>query len=391
MHNFHFHHYTDMLFGKDTELQTGEMVKKHGGKKVLLVYGGGSIKRSGLYDRVIQSLNDAGVAIVEHGGIKPNPILSCVYEGLEKARKENVDFVLAVGGGSSMDTAKAIALGMVYDGDVWDFYSGKVPEKMAPVGVVVTISGTGSETSRSSVITKEEGCLKRGFMYEVARPTFCILNPELTYTLPPFQTAAGATDAFAHTFERFFCEAGSNDLTDHLAAALMRSVVKNSKIVMKEPENYDARAEIMLAAALSHDDFTGLGRGVYDSASHSLEHELSASYDVAHGAGLAVVMPAWVQYIYKRNPEQYVKFCNLVFDVPLEGSADEIVAEGVKRFRAWLKEIGMPVTMKELGIPDNSQFAEMAHRCRRNPRGLIGNVYDMTPEDIINIFESVLA
>ena len=291
MYNFNYYTPTKVVFGKNTEDQCGELVKEQGCKKVLIHYGSGSVRRSGLLDKVKASLDDAEVDYIELGGAVPNPRLSLVYEGIELAKKEGVDFILAVGGGSAIDSAKAIGYGVANEGDVWDFYDRKRQATgCLPIGVVLTIAATGSEMSNSSVITKEEGWVKRGYSSDYGRPHFAIMNPELTMTLPDYQTACGCTDILMHTMERYFTNGGNMEITDSIAEGLMRTVIENARILVRDPKNYDARAEVMWAGSLSHNGLTGCGAVVGgDFASHALEHEIGGIYDVAHGAGLAAI------------------------------------------------------------------------------------------------------
>ncbi|WP_303805483.1 iron-containing alcohol dehydrogenase, partial [Ruminococcus flavefaciens] len=286
MDNFNFYSPTEFVFGKDRESECGEYVKKYGGSKVLIHYGGGSAERSGLLGRVRESLNKSGISFVELGGVKPNPRDTLVYKGIDLCRSEGVDFILAVGGGSSIDSAKAIAAGVPYDGDFWDFYSGKSIEKALPIGVVLTIAAAGSEGSGDSVITKEDGMLKRGAGSDALRARFSILNPALTQTLPAYQTACGATDIMAHVFERYFTNTTEVEITDRLCEAVLITMVKETPRVIADPDNYDARANIMWAGMVAHNGIVGVGRS-QDWNSHGIEHELSALYDCAHGAGLA--------------------------------------------------------------------------------------------------------
>ena len=314
MENFEFYSPTRIIFGRGTEEKVGELTKEYG-TKVLLHYGGGSIKKYGLYDKVVKSLQDAGVDFIELGGVQPNPRLGLVKEGIKICRENDIDFILAVGGGSVIDSAKAISLGVPYEGDVWDFFMGKaLPEKNLPVGVVLTIPAAGSESSNSVVITKEEGLLKRSCNNDINRPVFAIMNPELTFTLPPYQTASGVVDMMAHIMERYFTHQTDVDLTDGLCESMLKTIMKNALIVMEEPDNYDARAELMWAGTLAHNGLVGTGR-IGDWASHAIEHELSAMYDVAHGAGLAVVFPAWMKYVYKHNVNRFAQFAVNVFNV----------------------------------------------------------------------------
>ena len=389
MENFQYHMYTDIVFGKGAEKQVANKVKEYGGTKVLLVYGGGSVKRSGLYDTVVSALNDAGLPFVELGGVQPNPRLSLVKKGLELAKKEGCDFFLGIGGGSVIDTAKAIALGMVYGDDFWKIYQKKlVPTQMAPVGTIHTISATGSETSRSSVIKDDlDTQHKFGFMLEPCRPVFALMNPELTMSLPVYQIAAGATDVFAHTVERYFAE-GDCYLGDKFCEGLLRSVVKYAPVAIKDPKNYEAQAELMLAGSFSHNDTTGLGRNGMDGSCHGLETQVSGLFDTAHGAGLAVIMPAWMEYMINTQEDihQFVKFATNVFDVEFDPAHMKAVAlEGVKRFRAWLKEIGMPLTFAELGVTDVAKLLE--HTCKKD--GAVGHHSPLHYEDVKTIFYSV--
>jgi hypothetical protein len=331
MENFTFLSPTKIIFGRGVENQVGDETRVYS-KKVLLHYGGGTIKRIGLYDRVVKSLRDAGVEFIELGGVQPNPRLSLVKQGIELCRKHNIDFILAVGGGSVIDSAKAIAVGVPYEGDVWDFYSGKeVPEKALPVGVVLTIPAAGSEASKSSVITNEDGWYKRGLNVEIIRPKFAIMNPEITFTLPPYQTACGAADIMAHVMERYFTHQKDVDFTDRLCEATLKTIIKNVPIVLEEPENYQARAEIMWASTIAHNDLLSTGR-IGDWASHAIEHELSGIYDVPHGAGLAVVFPAWMKYVYKEDVDRFVQFATRVWDVEMDFSnPDRTALEGIYR------------------------------------------------------------
>lgn len=352
MDNFVFYSPTRFVFGRNTETQVGELVKSYGGKKVLIHYGGGSVVRSGLLERVIKSLDDAAIAHVELGGVKPNPRSDLVYEGIDFARKEGVDFVLAVGGGSVIDSAKAIALGVVYDGDFADYYFGKetknpkaVPASL-PIGTVLTIAAAGSEGSPNSVITLE-GDLKRACTGEVLRPKFSILNPELTLTLPLYQVACGLTDMFAHVVERYFTPTHDVTITDEMCEAIMRTIVSEGEKAISEPNNYEARANIMWAGTVAHNNVCGVGR-VQDWSSHAIEHELSALYDCAHGAGLAVIMPAWMEYVMETDIARFARFAERVFGVK-EADGRAAAKAGIKAYRAWLRKIGMPLSFGELG------------------------------------------
>ena len=297
MDNFNFYSPTEFVFGKDTENQAGEMVKKYGGTKVLLHYGSGSAVKSGLLGRVKKSLDDCGITYTELGGVQPNPRDTLIYKGIEICKNEGIDFILSVGGGSCIDSSKGIAIGALYDGDFWDFYgTGKPVERALPVGTVLTIAAAGSEGSGASVVTKEEGMEKRDTGSDLLRPKFSVMNPELLFTLPAYQTACGATDIMAHVFERYFTTTPEANVTDRLCEALLLTMIQETPRVLADPCNYEARANIMWAGTVAHNDIVGVGRAQAWN-SHGLEHELSGLYDVAHGAGLAVVMPAWMEYV----------------------------------------------------------------------------------------------
>lgn len=352
MDNFNFYSPTEFIFGKDRESECGEYVKKYGGSKVLIHYGGGSAERSGLLGRVRESLNKSGISFVELGGVKPNPRDTLVYKGIDLCRSEGVDFILAVGGGSSIDSAKAIAAGVPYGGDFWDFYSGKHIEKALPIGVVLTIAAAGSEGSGDSVITKEDGMLKRGAGSDVLRSKFSILNPALTQTLPAYQTACGATDIMAHVFERYFTNTTEVEITDRLCEAVLITMVKETPRVIADPDNYDARANIMWAGMVAHNGLVGVGRS-QDWNSHGIEHELSALYDCAHGAGLAVIMPSWMEFVYKHNVMRFCQMATRVFGCQMNFENPEATAlEGIRRFRSFLHSIGMPINFAELGAKE---------------------------------------
>lgn len=386
MINFEYLNPTKIIFGKGNEKRVGNEVIQYG-KRILLHYGGGSIKKSGLYDTVVKSLEEAGVYFIELSGVKPNPRLSLVKEGIKLCRDNDIDFILAVGGGSVIDSAKAIAVGVKYQGDVWDFYEGKaVPTETLPVGVILTIAAAGSECSKSSVITNENGWYKRGLNVELIRPRFAILNPELTFTLPPYQTACGIADIMAHIMERYFTQVDNVELTDRLCEATLKTVIGNAAKVIREPDNYDARAEIMWAGTNAHNDLLSTGR-ISDFGSHAIEHELSGIYDVAHGAGLAVVFPAWMKYVYKNNIDRFVQFAVRVWNVEQYFDDPERTAlEGIQRLESFFKSIGLPVTLKELNIPDD-RLEEMAEKCRKGSDGTTGNFVKLNKEDILNILK----
>ncbi len=352
MNNFNFYSPTEFIFGKDTENNCGEYVKKYGGTKVLIHYGTGSVIRSGLLDRVCKSLDNTNIEYVMLGGVKPNPRDTLVYEGIEICKKENVDFILSVGGGSCIDSAKAIAAGANYEGDFWDFYSGKHVTSALPIGTVLTIAAAGSEGSGASVITKEEGMLKRDTGSDVLRPKFSILNPELTQTLPAYQTACGITDIMAHVFERYFTNTRDVEITDRLCEAVLITMIKESYKVIKNPDDYQARANIMWAGTVAHNDIVGVGRS-QDWNSHMIEHELSGLYDCAHGAGLAVVMPSWMEYVYKHDVMRFAQMavriwgCQMNFENP-----EETALNGIYAFRRFLSDIGMPINFEQLGAKE---------------------------------------
>jgi alcohol dehydrogenase YqhD (iron-dependent ADH family) len=354
----------------------------------LVHFGGSSAKKSGLLDRVFDSLTISGIDYVTLGGVIPNPRLSKVYEGIELCKKENVDFILAVGGGSVIDSAKAIGYGMVNDCDVWNLYEGKAQATgCLPVGVILTISAAGSEMSNSSVITKEEGWLKRGCNTEYARCKFAIMNPELTYTLPPYQTESGCTDILMHTMERYFTMERSMEVTDSISEGLMRTVIRNAKILMAEPQSYDARAEIMWAGSLSHNGLTGCG-SVGDWACHQLEHELDGMFDVAHGAGLSAVWGSWARYVYKTNVMRFVQFAVNVLGVSNDFNDHEMTAlEGIKAMEDFYRSIGMPSSIRELGVElTDEQIHELSYKCSFKNTRTIGNFQILNIEDIKKIY-----
>lgn len=350
MESFNFYSPTEFVFGRNRESECGELVKKYGGTKVLLHFGSSSAERSGLLGKVRESLKKAEVPFVELGGVQPNPKDSKVYEGIELCRREKVDFILSVGGGSCIDSAKAIAIGVLYDGDFWDFYAGKASiQKALPVGTVLTIAAAGSEGSPSSVVTKEEGGLKRGVGSDIIRPKFSVLNPEWTCSLPAYQTACGATDIMAHVFERYFTNTPEVEITDRLCEAVLLTMLKEVPRVIQDPECYEARANIMWAGTVAHNDIVGVGRS-QDWNSHGLEHELSGLYDVAHGAGLAVIMPAWMEYVMNYNVMRFAQMACRVFGCNMDFENPENTAKaGIREFRRFLSKIGMPINFEELG------------------------------------------
>ena len=349
MDNFTFYSPTFFSFGKDTESQAGELVKRFGGSKVLIHYGGGSVVRSGLLDRVKKSLDSEGIGYVELGGVKPNPRSGLVYEGIELCRNEGVDFVLAVGGGSTIDSSKAIAAGTLYDGDFWDLYDGTPITKALPVGTVLTIAAAGSEGSPNSVITKEEGMIKRGTCSDLIRPKFSILNPALTQTLPAYQTAAGATDIIAHLYERYLTNTKEVEVTDRLIEALLLTMKHETPRVIEDPDNYDARANIMWAGMMAHNNSCGVGRS-QDWTSHGIEHELSALYDCAHGAGLAVTMPANFRYVVDHDVMRFAQVAVRVWGCSMDFADPKKTAlEGIDKLQQFLISIGMPSDLEGVG------------------------------------------
>jgi len=386
MDNFTFHNPTKIIFGKATENKVGAEVKRYS-QKVLLCYGGGSIKRTGLYDRVINSLKGNNIEYFEISGVKPNPRLSLVKEGIKLCREKNINFILAVGGGSVIDTAKAIAVGVPYEGDVWDFYVGKARVKAAlPVGTILTIPAAGSEASNSSVITNEEGWYKKGLTTDYIYPVFSILNPELTYTLPAYQTACGAADMMAHIMERYFTNTDNVELTDRLCEATLKTIINNVPKAIEDPEDYNSRAEIMWSATIAHNNLLNTGR-IGDWASHAIEHELSAIYDIPHGAGLSIIFPAWMKYVYSHDINRFLQFSARVWDVDFHfSSPEEIALEGINRMMNFFKSIGLPVTLREAGISDD-KFEEMAGKCTNFGQHTVGNFVKLTRDDIINIYK----
>ncbi|MBR2739540.1 MAG: iron-containing alcohol dehydrogenase [Oscillospiraceae bacterium] len=391
MQNFTFYSPTYFMFGKETENRAGELVKRFGGSRVLIHYGGGSAVRSGLLDRVKKSLEAEGIGYVELGGVKPNPRSGLVYEGIELCRKENIDFILAVGGGSTIDSSKAIAAGTVYDGDFWDFYSGKRVEKALPVGTILTIAAAGSEGSPDSVITNENGMFKRGASGDALRPRFSILNPALTQTLPPYQTAAGITDILAHLHERYLTNTKDVEVTDRLIEGLMLTMIHEGPRVIADPDNYEARANIMWAGMMAHNNSCGVGR-TQDWNSHNIEHELSALYDCAHGAGLAVTMPAVFKYVYKHDVMRFAKLavrvwgCQMDFDDP-----ESTALAGIAALENFLRSIGMPLSFGEIGAKEEDIPKLVQALCYGDGRkGSISGFVTLNEEDCTNIYRMML-
>jgi len=390
MKDFNFYAPTRVVFGRNAEKQIGQLVKANGGHKVLIHYGGGSAERSGLLGVVRQQLQDAGISFVELGGVVPNPLLSLVYQGIELCRREQVDFLLAVGGGSVIDSAKAIGYGVPYDGDVWDFWAGKaVPAQCLPIGTVLTIPAAGSEMSSSCVITKDDGLIKRGINSDLCRCRFAVMNPERTYTLPPYQTAAGATDIMMHTMERYFTTVDDMTLTDAISEALLRTVKDAALVVMEHPEDYRHRAQIMWAGSLAHNDLTECGTEK-DFATHRLEHELSALFGVTHGAGLAALWPSWARYVMKKHVSRFVQFTVNVMGVENDFSHPEETAEkGIRAMEDWYRKIGMPTNIRELigrEVTDE-EISVMVDKCSRGGTITLGAIEVLDSAAMRRIYE----
>lgn len=378
---------TKVFFGKGTEAEVGKEVASMA-KKVLLHYGGQSIKKFGLYDKIVASLQEAGVDFVELGGVQPNPRASLIEKGIELCKKENIDFILAVGGGSVIDSAKGIAAGVCYDGPLLDLFTGKADvEDILPIGVVLTIPGAGSESSTGCVVTFEEEGLKRSFDSNLARPKFAILNPEVTFTLPEFQSMCGVVDAICHVHERYFTNTTFVDCTDRICEGIIKTLMKYGPMLKDHPHDYDIRAEVMWACKVAHDGTDGVGREE-DWATHNIEHEVSAQYDVTHAAGLACISPAWMKYCFKTNVPRFMQYANRVYDIPIEGrDEDEVFAELIEKYTAFLKTMSMPTTLRELGINEKTHFAEMADKCVRYTGGTTGNFKKLDAKDVEAILE----
>ncbi len=391
MENFTFYSPTYFVFGKETENEAGHYVKRFGGSRVLIHYGGGSAVRTGLLDRVKKSLEKEGISYVELGGVRPNPRSGLVYQGIELCRKEKIDFILAVGGGSTIDSSKAIAAGTLYDGDFWDFYLGQSVTEALPIGTVLTISAAGSEGSPDSVITKEEGMLKRGAHGEALRPKFSILNPALTQTLPVYQTACGITDIIAHLYERYLTNTKEVEVTDRVIEALLLTMLHEGPRAVADAENYEARANIMWAGMMAHNDCCGVGR-TQDWTSHDLEHELSALYDCAHGAGLAVAMPAVFTYNMHHDVMRFAKAAVRVWGCQMDFEHPEVTAKaGIEALRNFLISIGMPKNFAELGAKEED-IEKMAHTaCYGNGRpGKVGGFVSLDEKEVAEIYRMML-
>lgn len=390
MRSFEYFAPTKVIFGKDSHLQIGDILKKENCHKVLIHYGGKSAVASGLIDEVSGCLTDAGIDFVTLGGVVPNPRLSKVREGIELCKKENVDFILAVGGGSVIDSAKAIGYGVANPWtDVWNFYlKTEVPTACLPIGVIPTIAASGSEMSNSSVITNEDGWLKRGAAKcDLCRPKFALMNPKLTYSLPQYQTESGCVDILMHTMERYFVNIETMEITDSISESLMQTVIYNARILMREPDNYTARAEIMWAGSLSHNGLTGCGTGGGDWACHQLEHELGGLYDVTHGAGLAAIWGSWARYVYDVNPERFAQFATNVFDIPCGLDFEKTALAGIEAMEDFFRSIKMAVSLHELGLDlDDQQIHELAFKCSYEDTRTIGVFKQLNMKDMEKIY-----
>ena len=389
MNNFDWYAPTHIVFGRGTESEVNSLLKSSKCTRVLLHYGSGSVIRTGLLDKIKSSLDKAGIDYIELGGVVANPRLSLVYEGIELAKSKGVDFILAVGGGSVIDSAKAIAYGAAADFDVWDLYDRKrTPESALPVGVVLTIAAAGSEMSNSSVITNEDGGIKRGYSNNMVRPKFAILNPELTMTLPDFQTACGCTDIMMHTMERYFTSTGNMELTDGIAEALLRTVIKNALILVEDPKNYEARAEVMWAGSLSHNGLTGCGNGGDDFATHRIEHEISGMFNVAHGAGLAAIWGSWARYVLDDCLPRFKQFATNVWNIKDSGDDREIALAGISRTEAFFKQIGMPISLRDFGFELTDEVInELSEKCERAVGGKVGAAKVLYRDDFKEIYK----
>ena len=389
MENFDFYSPTFFAFGKDRESDCGDLIRKFGGSKVLIHYGGGSAIRSGLLERVKESLKKSDIEFVELGGVMPNPRSGLVYEGIELCKKEKVNFILAVGGGSTIDSSKAIAAGAVYDGDFWDFYQGKRIEEALPVGTILTIAAAGSEGSPDSVITNEDGMIKRGASGDAIRPKFSILNPALTATLPAYQTACGITDIVAHLYERYLTNSQDVEVTDRLIESLILTMKTEAPKVMTNLKDYEARANIMWAGMVAHNNIVGVGRS-QDWTSHQIEHELSALYDCAHGAGLAVTMPAVFTYNMSHDVMRFAQIAVRVWGCQMDFAHPEVTAKaGIEALRSFLQSIGMPKNFEELGAKEED-IEKLAYTCcfgKGDEGGKIGGFVTLEQKDVEAIYK----
>lgn len=384
MKNFDFRNPTRIVFGKGTIERTGHLAAEYG-KNILLHYGSGSIKQSGLYDSVVASLKGQGLNIIELAGVKPNPRLSLVREGIELSRKQNVDLILAVGGGSVIDSAKAIGVGIPYEGDVWDFFTGKaVPDSSIPVATILTIPAAGSEASTGSVITSEDGGYKRPLNSELNYPVFSILDPTTAYTLPDYQIACGTTDILAHMIERYFTNVPSVSLTDRLLEGAMQNIIEYAPQVLSDHENYDLWAEVMWTGTIAHNNILDTGR-IGDWGSHDIEHELSGAFDIAHGAGLAIIIPAWMKHVLSHDVTRFAQYANRVWGVPMDHwNPEKTALEGIRRTEEHFRRMGLAVRLSEVGIHEDS-FEMMADKATAGDTHTLGNFVSLTKDDIIAI------
>lgn len=385
MINFNFYSPTKIFFGQDREKEVGSIIKEYGFKKVLLHYGKNSIKKTGLYDTVVNSLNDAGISFIELSGVEPNPKIDLVRSGVKLVKEENVDFILAVGGGSVIDSAKAIACGAKVDFDPWLFnLHKKTPESALPVGVILTISAAGSELSNSCVISDLETYFKNGFNSDLIRPLFVIENPKLTYTVSKFQTGCGIVDILMHTLERYFTDTLDIDFAQNIAEGLIKSVIDAGAKAIKDPNDYNARSTLMIASSFSHNGLTGLGGKMYFTV-HKLEHQVSGTFDrVAHGAGLSVLFPAWAKWVYKKDLTNFVKFAKNVFGIT-EGTDEEVALSGILKLEEFFKSIEMPTTFTELEI-SSDEFDAMASRITKNDTVKVPGYFELDKKDVLEIF-----
>ena len=391
--NFEFYAPTKVIFGKGAEKETGKQIKEFGASSVLIVYGGGSVKRSGLLEKVEHALSDAQIMFSELGGVVPNPHLDKVYEGIRIGKSKNVDFLLAVGGGSAIDTAKAIAYGLAEpEKDVWELFEHtRTAKKCIPVASVLSIAAAGSETSKGCVITNEKTGEKRAYDDNLARPKFAIMNPEYTKSLPDYQTESGCTDIMMHTMERYFTNGGNMEITDAIAEGLLRTVMKNAVILHQNPGDYDARAEIMWAGSIAHNDLTGCGNDGGDFMTHKLEHELGGMFDVTHGAGLAAVWPSWARYVCRECLPRFVRYARNVMGVTLDGTDEEVAEAGICAMEDFYRSIGMPTNLNELGIrPTAAQIEDMAERCMIAAGTGTGSAKKLSREDAARIYTNAL-
>ncbi len=395
MENFEFHSPTKVIFGKDAESRVGEEIAARGFKKVLIHFGGTYLIENGVLDKIHKSLEASGLAYVDMGGVVPNPRLSLAIEGVELCKKEGVDFILGVGGGSAIDSSKAIAYGLANDFDLEDLFLGKVTTtNIAPIGCITTIAATGSETSNSTVVTietEDQGVLKRSYNHDCARPLFAVMNPELTYTLPTYQSASGAADIMMHTLERYITQAKNVELSDRISEGLLVTVREAALKVLKNPFDYEARANLMWAGSLSHNGLTGTGR-INDFPVHKLGHELSAMFDATHGASLTATWSTWAKTVYKSNPARFARFAVKVFNVEENfDDVEETALRGIEAWDDWCKKIGMPTTLTELGcVPNEEQIKEMSEKAAATGNGVICLFHPLNKDDIIEIYKKAL-